>query len=104
MQQSLPLLFGDGCSCQLKNVLARPRLCSKSHSVEENDVRNRSGRCDQDFDMRPVCFHQPCKIDPVNRAGSPDIREQKGSLFGALCDDIESLIGPLHAFDFKAGS
>jgi hypothetical protein len=26
LQQSLPLLFGDGCSCQLKNVLARPRL------------------------------------------------------------------------------
>jgi hypothetical protein len=25
-QQSLPLLFGDGCSCQVKNVLARPRL------------------------------------------------------------------------------
>jgi hypothetical protein len=21
-----------------------------------------------------------------------------------LCDDIESVIGPLHAFDFKAGS
>ena len=54
--------------------------------------------------MRPVCFHQPCKIDPVNRAGSLDIGEQKGSLFGALCDDIESVIGPLHAFDFKAGS
>ena len=33
--------------------------------------------------MRPVCFHQPCKIDPVNRAGSLDIGEQKGSLFGA---------------------
>jgi hypothetical protein len=27
--------------------------------------------------MRPVCFHQPCKIDPVNRAGSLDIGEQQ---------------------------
>jgi hypothetical protein len=39
-----------------------------------------------------------------NRAGSLEISEQKGSLFGALCDEIESVIGPLHAFDFKAGS
>ena len=54
--------------------------------------------------MRPVCFHMPCKIDPVNRAGSLDISEQKGSLFGSLCDDIESVIGPLHGFDFKACS
>jgi hypothetical protein len=54
--------------------------------------------------MGPACFHQPCKIDPVNPAGSPDIREQKGILFGAFCNDIESVIGPLHAFDFKAGS
>ena len=54
--------------------------------------------------MRPVCFHMPCKTDPVNRAGRLDICEQKGSLFGAVCDDIDSFIGPPHAFDFKAGS
>ena len=53
--------------------------------------------------MRPVCFHQPCKIDPVNRAGSLDIGEKQGRLFGALCDDSERVIGPLHAFDFNAG-
>ena len=40
----------------------------KSHSIGENGVRNRSARCDQDFDTGPVCFHQRCKIDTVNRA------------------------------------
>jgi hypothetical protein len=41
--------------------------------------------------MRPVCFHKPCKIDPVDPAGSLDICEQKGSLFGTSCDDICTL-------------
>ena len=43
--------------------------------------------------MRPVCFHQPCKIDPINRARSLDISEKHRRLFGALCDDSERVIG-----------
>ena len=41
--------------------------------------------------MRPVCFHQPCKIDPINRARSLDISEKQGRLFGALCDDSKGI-------------